>query len=101
VSRTASSHAAAKLSWIEVSSGASRWYEASVPVRDGPPTIPLALLTIEPRPAHCDRGRWIAKCFRDPRDGRPLDGQEGWPRYYFDLDRARAEIQEWVEARLR
>jgi hypothetical protein len=45
VSRTASSHAA-QLSWIEVSSGGSRWY-------------------------------------------------------YFDLDRARAEIQEWVEARLR
>jgi hypothetical protein len=100
VSRTASSHAA-QLSWIEVSSGGSRWYEASVPVRDGPRAGSMVLLTIEPRPAHCDRGRWIAKSFGDPRDGRPLDGQEGWPRYYFDLDRARAEIQEWVEARLR
>jgi hypothetical protein len=96
VSRTAE-----KLTWFEVSSGASRWYEASVPVADGPRAGTLALLTIGPRPAHCDRGRWIAKAFSDPRDGRPLDPQEGWPRYYFDRERAKAEIQDWVEARLR
>jgi hypothetical protein len=58
-------------------------------------------VTIERRPAYCDRGRFIAKVF--PLPGTPLylsfDSQDGWPRYYFDWDRMLAEIGAWMEVR--
>lgn len=53
-------------------------------------------VTVEPRPAYCDRGRWIAKI-----SGPDIDGNDGWPRYYFDLERAMQEINAWVEFRKR
>lgn len=28
-----------------------------------------------------------------------LDQADGWPRYYFDLDRAQAEIADWLKVR--
>ena len=52
------------------------------------------VVTIEPRPSYCDRGRWIAKSFTR---GLFIDDQDGWPRYYFDLDRAKAEIDAWMK----
>lgn len=51
----------------------------------------------EPRPNYCDRGRW--KVLIDNRGVSPLDWQEGFPRYYFDLDRLKAEMEDWVNAR--
>ena len=52
------------------------------------------VITIERRPAYCDRGRWIAKAFS--RGIFFMDDQDGWPRYYFDLERAKAEIDTWM-----
>ena len=48
---------------------------------------------IEQRPHYCDRGRYVAKT------DAPIDAQEGWPRYYFNLERAMAEIEAWVRIR--
>lgn len=50
-------------------------------------------ITIEPRPAYCDRGRFIV------RTDAPLDNQEGFPRYYFDLEIAKQEMASWVAGR--
>ena len=58
------------------------------------------LITIEARPHYCDRGRWIAK-LHDLR-GRlamDIDHSDGWPRYFFDLDRAKAECEAWLTRR--
>lgn len=62
-------------------------------------------ITLEPRPHYCDRGNFIAKIF--PRsDVTPaevmalnLDEQDGWPRYFFDEARAKAEIEAWLVKR--
>lgn len=59
-------------------------------------------ITIEKRPHYCDRGNFIAKIHNRPDgDARRLnlDGADGWPRYYFDLDRAKLEIEAWLEKR--
>lgn len=50
------------------------------------------------RPRHCDRGRWVAQVDASPAFAC-LDDQEGFPRYYFDLDRALAELEAWINAR--
>jgi hypothetical protein len=60
------------------------------------------LITMERRPGYCDRGRWIAKVTVYPEHALRelyLDGQDGWPRYYFDEERAKAEIAAWVACR--
>lgn len=58
-------------------------------------------ITMEPRPPHCDRGRWLAKLH--PDDGselaRSLDAADGWPRYYFDRVRGQLEIESWLQKR--
>lgn len=62
-------------------------------------------IILEPRPHYCDRGNFIAKIFL--RDKTPtaeilalnLDEQDGWPRYYFDEARAKAEIEAWLVKR--
>ena len=54
------------------------------------------LITLEPRPAYCDRGNWIAKIFPEGELARDMDEADGWPRYYFDYERAKAEIEAWL-----
>lgn len=54
------------------------------------------------RAAHCDRGRFVAQVW--PVHGRPcqacdMDSSDGFPRYYFDAERAKAELQAWIEVR--
>ena len=60
-------------------------------------------ITIEPRPAYCDRGNFYAKVHElrggDPTDFPNIDGADMWPRYYFDLDRAKAECEAWLDKR--
>jgi hypothetical protein len=29
----------------------------------------------------------------------PIDSSDGFPRYFFDLDRAKAEMEDWVNIR--
>ena len=55
--------------------------------------------TIEERPPHCDRGNWIVK-ITDPGEYW-IDGQDGWPRYFFDLSAAITEVNYWLAKRAR
>jgi hypothetical protein len=63
--------------------------------------FPQGEITLEPRPPYCDRGNFIAKIFPQPGSelARDLDDQDGWPRYYFDEARAKAEIEAWLKKR--
>lgn len=58
-------------------------------------------ITLDSRPPYCDRGNFLAKCF--PATSTPLalsfDNQDGWPRYYFDRERAKLEIEAWLDKR--
>ena len=56
-------------------------------------------ITLEARPAYCDRGNFIAKVFPSGKLALEIDHQDGWPRYYFDEDRARLEIEAWLKKR--
>jgi hypothetical protein len=56
-------------------------------------------ITLAPRPSYCDRGNWIATISTTGELGLSFDWADGWPRYYFDLDRAKAEIEAWIEKR--
>lgn len=59
-------------------------------------------ISIESRPAWCDRGRFIAKLHTKPGGNRlrlSVDSQDGWPRYYFDWDRMLGEIEAWLNCR--
>lgn len=57
---------------------------------------------IGPRPPYCDRGNWLAHvdtiAGTHPLDFS-IDFQDGWPRYYFDLERAKAECEAWLTKR--
>lgn len=54
-------------------------------------------VTLEPRPHYCDRGRWIGKVFWVP----DIDSADSFPRYYMDLERAKSELSEWLEMRVK
>lgn len=56
--------------------------------------------TLEPRPYYCDRGHWIAKVFSNGNALGHMDARDGWPRYFMNKERAKAEIEEWVAHRL-
>jgi hypothetical protein len=59
---------------------------------------------IEKRPAYCDRGHYVAKVngIFDPVTGiNSIDDGDAFPRYYMNLDRAKAELEEWLQWRLR
>lgn len=57
-------------------------------------------ITIETRPCYCDRGNWIAKIFpKNYKMSSQLDWQDGWPRYYFCLERAKLECEAWLKKR--
>jgi hypothetical protein len=53
-------------------------------------------ITIEARPSYCDRGNYIAKLHPTGDLARQIDKHAGWPRYYFELDRAKLECEEWL-----
>jgi hypothetical protein len=56
-------------------------------------------ITLEPRPSWCDRGNFIAKLFPTGKLILEIDEQDGWPRYYFDQDRAKLECEAWLKKR--
>lgn len=56
-------------------------------------------ITLEPRPSYCDRGNYIAKIFPTDNLILSIDGQDLWPRYYMDFDRAIKEIEDWMKKR--
>jgi hypothetical protein len=60
------------------------------------------VISIEPRPGHCDRGRVLVRV--EPRHARncsacDVNDADGFPRYFFSLDRALAEVSDWMAAR--
>jgi hypothetical protein len=56
-----------------------------------------AYVTLAHRPQHCDRGRWVSMVSGID----DIDGADGFPRYFMNLDRAKAEMAEWLGWRLR
>jgi hypothetical protein len=56
-------------------------------------------ITLEARPSYCDRGNWIAKLHPEGKLAMSIDFADGWPRYYFDLDRAKLELEAWIRKR--
>lgn len=56
-------------------------------------------ITIEPRPAYCDRGNYVAKVHARGQLALDMDHQDGWPRYYFDLGIAQRECEAWLVKR--
>lgn len=56
-------------------------------------------ITLEERPAYCDRGNYIAKLFPTGELSREIDDQDGFPRYYFDESRAKLELEAWMRKR--
>jgi hypothetical protein len=74
---------------------------------DGTPATPWweirgkeCLIWMESRLGN-DRGNWVAQVSVDRNHelALSLDHQDGWPRYYFDLARAKAEIEAWLRRR--
>lgn len=55
------------------------------------------MISIIPRPAYCDRGAYHV--IVDWTAGFGLDSQEGFPRYYFELETAKREMELWVNKR--
>lgn len=54
------------------------------------------------RPSHCDRGNWLAHIEllpAPPPHPVLIDSADMWPRYYFDLDRAKLECEAWLKKR--
>jgi hypothetical protein len=59
-------------------------------------------LTVEGRPAYCDRGNWIVKAFLKPGKtvvDLSIDSADGFPRYYFGTACCASEITMWLQAR--
>lgn len=53
------------------------------------------------RPPHCDRGRFYAQIHHTgsfPFEPH-VDEADGFPRYYFDLERAKLELEAWMKVR--
>lgn len=54
---------------------------------------------MDERPAYCDRGRWLARLEVTNGLALSIDYADGWPRYYFDRERAMLEIEAWLRNR--
>lgn len=68
---------------------ATVWYEIAAPD---------VMLSIEPRPHHCDRGRYVVKA--SPRSHKvTIDAPDAFPRYYFDWGRMLDEVAAWLAVR--
>lgn len=85
-----------KLAWEQVDYYGAVCWRAFVRAKDHDGDRTWEIL-LQPRAGYCDRGRWLANVYADQTP--VLDGQEGFPRYYFDLDRAKAELEAWAGAR--
>lgn len=57
------------------------------------------MIWIDTRPAYRDRGNYLARL--EVRDSLKvhIDGADLWPRYYFDLERAKLECEAWLRKR--
>ena len=55
-------------------------------------------ITVESRPAYCDRGRWIVKASSNS-PMLVIDYADAFPRYYFDRECLEIEMTAWLSAR--
>ncbi len=58
----------------------------------------VEMVTLEPRPHYCDRGHWCAKAVGLPMYS--INAQDGFPRYFMDLERAKLELSDWLTWKL-
>jgi len=58
-------------------------------------------IDITPRPPYCDRGRWECHVVDPglPTNPSPIDFADRFPRLFFSLERAKAEMEDWMNAR--
>lgn len=58
-------------------------------------------IEIWPRPFYCDRGKWEVHVLDEgfPTNPNPFDGSDMFPRLFFDLDRAKAEMEDLLKCR--
>ena len=58
-------------------------------------------IEIWPRPSYCDRGKHEVHvlCNGYPTNPNPVDGCDMFPRLFFSLDRAKAEMEAFMNAR--
>jgi hypothetical protein len=56
---------------------------------------------ITPRSPLCDRGRWECHVLDagHPTNPNPVDFADMFPRLFFSLERAKAEMEDWMDAR--
>lgn len=55
-----------------------------------------AWVSLQQRPHYCDRGRWVAVVSGVGN----IDNADAFPRYFMDLERAKAEMGEWLAWRV-
>lgn len=55
---------------------------------------------MQKRPHYCDRGAWLAHVdITGDHLKLDIDASDLWPRYYFDLERAKLECEAWLVKR--
>jgi len=57
------------------------------------------VIFVQERPPHCDRGNYLANLDSVGKLEEQIDGADLWPRFYFDLERAKLEIEAWLKKR--
>ncbi len=58
-------------------------------------------IEIHPRQPYCDRCKWEIYALDEgyPTNPNPLDGSDFFPRHFFNLERAKLEMEDWMEER--
>ena len=100
--------------WVAELPGIMEWWPIRMPAVMLPGTVALinmgtylevrgryASVSIEPRPRHCDRGRYVAKIDWAGQARLEIEPVDGWDfgRFYMNLERAVAEVAEWLADR--
>ena len=61
--------------------------------------LPNVTIYLERRPYYCDRGRYGFWAESKVPDQLTIDWADGFPRYFFSLQRAFDEMHDWVQFR--
>lgn len=58
-------------------------------------------IEIFPRRPYCDRGKWEVHIVDEgfPTNPSPIDHADMFPRLFFSLERAKAEMEDWMNER--
>ncbi len=75
------------------------WVKHSIPSEYEEAKGQSCIITIESRPQYCDRGNYIAKLHPYGKLATEIDDADGWPRYFFDIERAKLECFDWLKKR--